>query len=245
MNKFILFALVSFSLLINAEAKNPAHHTGSMTIQGPWNLKAEAIEDKYGVPVARYGTFEIIMPDGEPAKSADGQPAVLREFHYKICSTESSMSTMGGRDNGVQRCVSDAVGVRPIPVVDASYKNVDDAPVETVTAAWDNSETVEVKGSEVLDTFLAQVFRFQNDGTPADDAKAKDQPIYSIIAYSLPEITMADFMSISDSGNLKTENGITHMGAYIGNGQTRNSPTGYHGDTWGHQGYPPVIYTVR
>ena len=34
-----------------------------------------------------------------------------------------------------------------------------------------------------------------------------------------------------DPKNLKTENGITHLGAYIGNGNTRNAPYSYHNMT--------------
>src|SRR5690606_31086555 len=46
------------------------------------------------------------------------------------------------------------------------------------------------------------------------------------------------------SNMLKSENGQTHMGAYIGLGRTRNAPFDYHGRVWYNQGYPVIVSEV-
>lgn len=116
-------------------------------------------------------------------------------------------------------------GIRPIPVVDG------DGTSKTVDGS-------EVRGSEVMDKYLREEM-----GLKPDD------PIFALIAYMHPEMYQGNFGQMVTE-LLKIENGQTHLGAYIGNGQTRNSPHAYHRKTWGVQvgdrgaGYPANVTIV-
>lgn len=59
-----------------------------------------------------------------------------------------------------------------------------------------------------------------------------NDPIYTLVAYIHPEENKG---TLRDMGGrfLKTEMGATHLGAYLGEAKTTNSPGGYHGNTWG------------
>jgi hypothetical protein len=225
-------------------ANNPAHYRGKMTIEGPWSITETAAKEKYQVPLARFGTFQILKPDGEAFMDGSGKkPAVLRELHYRLCSDVSTLGTNWGLRNA-ERCNDDnfkGYGVRPVPVVNGKYDSDDQAPkVEVGIKGGEEGATKEIVGSEVLDEYLRKVTYPKRD---AEDTA--NLPIYSVIAYQHPENPVAGFQELGNMDLLKTENSITHLGLYIGNGQTRNSPTNYHSWTWGHKGYPPLAFIVQ
>lgn len=75
--------------------------------------------------------------------------------------------------------------------------------------------------------------------------------IYALISYMHPEISQGTIAQLSHTE--KAQLGFTHMGAYIGNGITSNSPVSYHnhrfGCAWGgvigtNYGYPCNIHIV-
>ena len=109
-------------------------------------------------------------------------------------------------------------GVRPIPVSDTG----------TVTAP-DGSQ---VGGSKVMDDFLRKQM-----GLGPDD------PIFALIAYQHPEENRGNLKALATE-MVKTEGGETHLGAYLGNGATRNSPEGYHNHVWENAGYPATVQIV-
>ncbi len=80
---------------------------------------------------------------------------------------------------------------------------------------------------------------------------APTDPIYALISYMHPEISSGTIAQLSATE--KAELGFTHMGAYLGNGITSNSPEAYHnhrfGCAWGGvigttYGYPCNVHTV-
>ncbi|MBI5542479.1 MAG: hypothetical protein HY901_01210 [Deltaproteobacteria bacterium] len=71
-----------------------------------------------------------------------------------------------------------------------------------------------------------------------------NEPIYALIAYIHPEGHSGSLKDLAGS-KLKTEMGITHMGAYVGGGVTSNAPESYHSRSWGvENGYPCTAYQV-
>ncbi|MGB0455265.1 MAG: hypothetical protein ACPGJV_16275, partial [Bacteriovoracaceae bacterium] len=132
---------------------------------------------------------------------------------------------------------------RPIPVAEGNYSDIANALTQP-TKANVSGETASIKGSELMDNFLRQSFGYQGQDQ-------KDGPIFSYLSYMHPEKSKVklDFSELGDSSNLKGENGITHMGAYIGNGHTRNSPYNYHSMTWGlgseNLSYPANVYVFK
>jgi hypothetical protein len=110
------------------------------------------------------------------------------------------------------------IGMRPIPVSDTG----------TVTAP----DGTQVSGSKVMDDFLRKTM-----GLGPND------PIFALIAYQHPEENNGTLEQVGKD-MLKTEGGETHLGAYIGNGATRNSPEGYHNHVWENAGYPATVQMV-
>ncbi len=70
-----------------------------------------------------------------------------------------------------------------------------------------------------------------------------DEPIYALLAYVHPEKHTGSIKDLGDS-MLKTEMGNTHMGAYLGNAVTSNSPEGYHNKSWEVHGYPTNVQII-
>ncbi len=74
-----------------------------------------------------------------------------------------------------------------------------------------------------------------------------NKDIFSLIVYLHPEKHKANFSGLDKA--LKTEMGMTHAGAYIGQGRTRNAPVDYHNRLWElfddeEHGYPANVYTI-
>ncbi len=89
-----------------------------------------------------------------------------------------------------------------------------------------------VPGHQVMDGFLRETMGI-----------GPDAPIFSLIAYLHPEEHSGTLAQLAKE-TVKTEMGETHLGAYIGNGETRNSPEGYHNRRWGNRGYPATVQIV-
>lgn len=69
-----------------------------------------------------------------------------------------------------------------------------------------------------------------------------NDPIWALIAYVHPE---EHTKSLSEAGSsLMTEMQSTHLGAYIGEGKTTNSPETYHSKTWNVGGYPANVQVM-
>lgn len=144
----------------------------------------------------------------------------IREAHYKL-----------GDGN--------KVGMRLLPVVDIENRRDPYPPIGKT------SDGKEIRGSEIVDEHLRKEYY----GGTVNETN-KDAPIFGLIAYYHPEKHKGDFKYMASNSNLKTENGMTHLGVYIGNGQTRNSPQNYHDNKWEvaasyGPGYPANIYSVK
>jgi hypothetical protein len=114
-----------------------------------------------------------------------------------------------------------------IPVADKGEKIVDKA-----------GRTVD--GSSVIDAALRQKM-----GLGPNDK------MFAIIAYVHPEghhVTDLKQLGQVDGGFVKTEMANTHIGAYLGEGKTTNSPGSYHNNTWevvDGTGYPANVIQVQ
>merc|ERR1711991_32316 len=88
-------------------------------------------------------------------------------------------------------------------------------------------------GSDEMDKFLRK-----------EMGLSADEQIWSTIVYLHPEEHTGNMKQLATE-YVKTESGQTHLGMYIGNGQTRNSPEGYHSKEWqitsGTRGYPATV----
>lgn len=77
---------------------------------------------------------------------------------------------------------------------------------------------------------------------------ANDQ-IFAMIAYLHPQRHTGNVKDLATT-LLKTEGGMSHLGMYIGNGATRNSPEGYHNKGWqvagsaSNHGYPATLQLI-
>ncbi len=74
--------------------------------------------------------------------------------------------------------------------------------------------------------------------------------IAAYIVYCHPEYWKSQGLEALMSNELGTERKCTHMGLYVGNGKTLNSPQTYHGNVWQTRGYPahviiPVLKGVK
>src|SRR5690606_30742192 len=119
------------------------------------------------------------------------------------------------------------VGIRPIPIVDRNAGYDRNNPLADYPKVGRTADGIEVQGSSLLDAYLRQQWGMDPNGR---------DPIFALIVYHHPEnyegeLTEAGLKALTGS-LLKTENGMTHMGVYIGDGQTRNSPFNYHSMIW-------------
>ncbi len=74
-----------------------------------------------------------------------------------------------------------------------------------------------------------------------------NDPIFALIAYMHPEEHSGNLNQLATE-YVKTESGQTHLGMYIGDGATRNSPETYHSKVWnvmdGNRGYPAIVQVL-
>ena len=81
----------------------------------------------------------------------------------------------------------------------------------------------EAWGSELVDTFIRERMKL-----------GSNDPLYAFIYFIHPEFNKNTVQGFAQTE--KIEMGITHMGAYYGQGITSNSPPLYHHRTWGVKG---------
>lgn len=114
-------------------------------------------------------------------------------------------------------------------------------PVSDDASVPDSSGKL-VPAGQVVDDFI----RNKSGLKPSD-------PIYALISYMHPEENSGTLEQLCGDGMVKTQLGFTHMGAYLGNAITSNSPAAYHnhrfGCAWGgvlntNYGYPCNIHIV-
>lgn len=109
-------------------------------------------------------------------------------------------------------------GYFPIPVSD----------YETVPAP--NGK--QVPGYAVLDGLV----RAESHLGPRD-------PVFALLAFNHPEMYRGTLKQ-AGTEHLRSEMGQTHLGAYVGYGETRHSPENYHEMRFGVRGYPATVQLV-
>src|SRR5688500_2024775 len=196
---------------------SPAHYDGPFVIDGPYDFRPDVIADLYRpldeneerhgdpVDVDRLGTFAL-------CSAPLTKPTLIRDMHYPLGD---------GR-----------VGLRPIPIVDReSSPWIDDEsgdgmvydaegpyfnyPPEPVAIPGGK----QVVGSEEVDKFIRKTMGWEEND--------EDAPIFAAMVFTHPEEHRMGLVDLFKN-SLKSENGHTHLGAYIGKGMTRNSPYLYH-----------------
>lgn len=223
---------------------NPSHYKGPFVVEGPFYFNPEVVADRYvkktmegkkipgakAVDPERFGTTKI-------CRAPATKPILIRDLHYHL-------------GNG-------RIGIHPIPVHDrkGSSQSYDEQKEEWVLDLntpyfqYDSEHLAySVKneiagqtryktwGSNDMDRFLRL-----RSGFSEDDEKS---PIFAITVFQHPEQHEFNLTELF-AANLKFENGLTHMGAYIGKGMTRNAPYMYEERKWGNRGYPVNLSIVR
>jgi hypothetical protein len=95
------------------------------------------------------------------------------------------------------------------------------------------------KGSQVMDSFLRKKMNL-----------AVDDYIFAPIFFYHAEQYIGSLLELSKTETYRIVDGVTHMGAYIGQGRTRNSPKNYHHRQWEvvdekNIGYPAQVAQVH
>lgn len=98
-----------------------------------------------------------------------------------------------------------SVGMNILPICDTGQAKCADGTV--------------VQGSVLVDALLRSEMNI-----------GPDDPIYSLIYYVHPELNSGTVLQFAATD--KTEMGISHCGAYLGNGRTTNAPELYHNRVW-------------
>jgi hypothetical protein len=229
---------VLFSSTVFAGSNGVIHYSGPVTFEGPWIIKESMLEKSFNnMPLSRFGTTAITLPGGLSA------PNIIREFHYNLCPVESTLYPM--RENNRPRCRRGdilGIGIRAIPIVNGAYKSIDKAPTANVSQI--GGETTTIRGSELVDNFLREIYGYQGEDLDSG-------PVFALTGYYHPEFYDVNLLELGNPEFRKTENGITHLGSYIGNGHARNAPVDHHNWTWGliHEktslAYPANVYIVQ
>ena len=213
---------------------NPAHFQGPFTIEGPWDLDPEAIQRRYnGLQVSQFGSVGIMLAPGVPVVQSGGlRPTFIRELHYQVAP---------GR-----------VGIHPIPVADRKWDllSTDADYPQPASLYWKDypprvatADGTEVRGSELIDQQLRISYGFN----PTD----KRTPIFALAAFAHAENYNLNFSDLASSSAHKTENSMSHLTAYLGDGITRNAPIDYHEMRWrltqddAILGYPANVYILK
>ncbi len=129
-------------------------------------------------------------------------------------------------------------------VKDYQYVLDDGSVGMTFLPVNDNGAAAGPDGNMVYGSVLVDEFLRQHMGLSADD------PVYALIYFIHPELNKGSASDLAKTD--KFELGITHMGAYLGNGRTSNSPALYHnrgwavkGETYNKFGYPANVLVLR
>ena len=94
-------------------------------------------------------------------------------------------------------------------------------------------------GYRIMDAFLRKKMKLSDDDY-----------IFAPIFYYHPEKYYGSLQELNNKEMYRIVDGVTHMGAYIGQGRTRNSPINYHNMRWGvvdenNIGYPAQVAQVH
>ena len=231
--------MLTFFLLPNpfAWADHPAQLPASVKVRytGGYTINAEKMKTlNPGLLANRYGTLSLISKDGQPIRDPLTQSElVVRDQQYPLYDFEKSPLDRWSESRSKP---SLGYGLRIIPAVNGEYVTLSEA--STATIGKDGPNPQKVRGSELIDEYLRKVV-YHYQGPDAETG-----PIFATIGYFHPEGFAGDAFSLTSEKYNKQEMGFTHMGAYVGNGVTVNSPAGYHGDTWwddGQQNYPAML----
>ncbi len=261
---FILGALSLVTPLITV-AKHPAHQSDNtkFKVVGGFNVINPATISPLnnGLRSNRYGTTTLLKqsstPNGAPTALPDPlteKDIVIRDQHYSLY--DFSKKPLSEWTSTLDERPYLGYGIRYLPAV-RGFKSEDAVNV---------GRGVSIRGSETVDAYLREsVFGFkpETQNTPPQDrplkgdnndadtpavgaADIKNQPIFALINYVHPEGFQGEPFSLAGEPNLKTEMGFTHMGLYLGDGKTVNSPARYHADTWwdAEQANYPVFLSV-
>lgn len=229
--KPLVVGLVTLNFISSSFAEIMTHRDGDLYIAGDFQFNEIGTAANYeGLKPSEYGYF--FLEDIMNMETMQPFSIKTRELQYFISSD----------DDVTKKSKSVGIGIRPIPVVNGNYKDLANAQT-AFTAQNAQGESQEIRGSELMDAHLRKAFGYKGQDLV-------DGPIFSYMSYMHPEKskTRLKFSEIGNPSNLKSENGITHLGAYIGNGDTRNSPYDYHRMTWGHKSgrltYPVNMYVI-
>lgn len=239
---------------------NSSHATGPIAYDGVWDLHDPAINeldlyrDEYlpeehftyrPLSRANYGTTLLLIPNAQggftplqervPAGTAPREMYV-RELHYPLYRRENGDSILYPTENQRRRY---DVGQRIIPVVNGHYTKLENAP----TGQAASGETI--RGSEEIDALLRQVFASMKNGRADYDAANPDSPIFTLASYSRPLSYIVSLRGLSSEGTYKVQGGLSHLGIYLGRGQTRNAPIEYRERTWEVSNVPALIHTIE
>jgi hypothetical protein len=241
---------------------NPNHCEGAFYLDGKYNLRPEVLKEVYrfyvededdvrkhegaGVAANRFGSFLLKVPGATPLftgggvsvfkpviSDSTGKPKYYREHHYHLGD---------GR-----------IGMRLLPVVDREGRPYDEEgniwrtrgdetnpyfdydPTKS-NLARDMGNGTRIYGSEEVDRYLRKAY-----GAAESD---ESFPIFALTSYIHPEQHEGTIFEVLKQKYFKTEAGITHLGAYIGKGMTRNAPLNYRSRKWVNSGYPVTLATV-
>lgn len=151
--------------------------------------------------------------------------------HPKDISQEILFVRHGQYRVGYHADGSPKVGVRFIPVGDSRV------------------EEERIEKNKIMDEFLRKKMNL-----------GEEDKIFAPIYYFHPEFYRASMLNLSktglssdlqQTGGHRLDDGFTHMGAYIGKGQTRNAPFSYHSMAWrlrndsGTYSYPAYVAQVK
>ncbi|WP_372364590.1 hypothetical protein [Candidatus Uabimicrobium sp. HlEnr_7] len=119
------------------------------------------------------------------------------------------------------------LGVRAIPIKD-HLASAEITSSGIVIPSYDNSNSSFRwgRGSQLIDSHYNKIM-FADENT--------EKPIFAIAGYCYPN---------SKNNEYLTQNRVTHLAAYIGNGRLRNAPVGYHNYGWKVKRYPAHLYSI-
>lgn len=162
-------------------ARNPVMHNRQASVYAGDYQVTDAALANYGVTREKFGSTDIVLPDGSSFN--------VKDYQYILDTGE--------------------VGMYFIPVNDYGLINAADG-----STAY---------ASELVDQYIRMKMKIK-----------ETDPLYTFIYFFHPELNKNTIQGFSETE--KTEMGITHLGAYYGQGVTSNSPPLYHHRQWGVNG---------
>ena len=194
---------------------NPTHCTGPVVFAPPFNISDQSLKSQYLLIDRKLlGAFIITDPAGNPIPSRRTLGVKYnRDLHYHL----------GGGFVGMRIIpVVDRNGIGSLPLSDSRRKIYEDYQ----RAQGKTANGFVVQGARLLDEALKKEFGF--------NGQEESSAYFGLLSYTHPNVYNGVNLSkikFSDMGNpayIKAENSITHLGAYVGEGRTRNSPYAYH-----------------